>query len=162
MKARSWRPQSLFQYLDLTCRAYVDFAGQAWLIYNKSFSMRSVIHPNLCWDEPLLGLWLQSMMPARPNSGNRFDSGHLIRKVGQNQNPRVGAGQVVQPCLLCWDYNTRGACSRKACRFRHECSVCGGQHPSSSCFWARTQTTRNLEVARNQTCLLYTSPSPRD
>ena len=101
VKAQPWQAQSLFQYLDLIYWAYVDFVGQAWLNYDDLFHMQSAIHPNLRWDEPLLGLWLQSMMPARPNLGDRFDSRHLIRKTALNQNPHLGAGQVVQPRLLC-------------------------------------------------------------
>ena len=77
----------MFQYLDLIYRVYVDFAGQAWFIYDESFCMRSAIHPNLRWDEPFLGLWLQSMMPARPNLGDRFDNGHLIHKTGEIRKP---------------------------------------------------------------------------
>ena len=37
----------LFKYLDIIYTSYVDFTGQAWLAYNKSFHMRSVIQPNL-------------------------------------------------------------------------------------------------------------------
>ena len=113
--------------------------GQAWLSYDKSFRMRSAIQPNLQGDEPLPGLWLQSMMPASPNFSDRCDSGHIIRKIALNQNPHAGAGQVVQPPLLCWDYNYNDAWTRKPCRFQHECSVCVGQHPCASCFRVGTQ-----------------------
>ena len=33
VKAQPWRAQSLFQYLDIIYKAYVDFAGQTWLHY---------------------------------------------------------------------------------------------------------------------------------
>ena len=103
VRAQPYQALSLFQYLDLSYRAYVDFAGQAWLSYDEAFRMRCAIHPNLCRDEPLAGLWL-----ARPNLGDRMDSGHLIRKAAVNVIPCLGTGQVVQPCLLCWEYNSRG------------------------------------------------------
>ena len=34
VRPHPWRAQALFQYLDLIYRAYVDFAGQAWLLYD--------------------------------------------------------------------------------------------------------------------------------
>ena len=64
----------------------MDIAGQAWLSYDELFHM-SVIHPNLHWDEPLPGLWLQIMTPARSNLGDRTDSGHLIRKTALSLSP---------------------------------------------------------------------------
>ena len=57
------------------------------------------------------GLWLQVITPPRPNPGERFDSRHLIRKQGMKAGSHAGTGQAVQPCFLCWDYNTRGTCS---------------------------------------------------
>ena len=131
VKAQPWRASSLLQYFDIIYKAYTDFAGEAWLQYDQAFRMKSAIQPNLCWDEPQLGLWLQHMTPARPNAADRFDSGHLNKKTVSNPIPRSGAGQVVQPHLLCWDNNTKGACTKKPCCFRHECSACGGEHPST-------------------------------
>ena len=136
VKDQPWQALSLFQYLDLIYRVYVDFVGQAWLSYDKEFHMRSAIHPNLRWDEPLAGLWLQLMTPARPNLGDRTDSEHLIRNTVVNVTPPVNTGQVLQPHMLCFEYNAKGACSKKQCRFRHECTVCGGQHSSATCFRA--------------------------
>ena len=76
--AQPWQALPLFQYFDLIYTAHVDFAGQVWLSYDEAFLMRSAIHPNLRWDKPLAGLWLESMTPTRPNLDDRMDSGHLI------------------------------------------------------------------------------------
>ena len=80
----------------------MEFVGQEWLQYDQTFCMRSTIQPNMCQDEPLPGLWPQDMTLARPNTGDRFDSGHLNRKVATNQIPRPGVGQVVQPRMHCY------------------------------------------------------------
>ena len=134
VKSQPWRAQSLFQYLDIIHRAFLDFAGMAWLRYDQAFRMRSAVQPNLRWDEPQPGLWLQHMGPARTNIGERFDSGHLNKKSAVSQNPRLMAGQAVQPRMYCWEYNSKGVCSRRPCYFKHECSSCGGRHPNATCF----------------------------
>ena len=72
--------------------------------------MRYAVHPNLRWDEPLASLWLQLMVLARPNWGDRTNSGHLIRKTAAYSAPCGTTGQVVQPSLVCWEYNLKGAC----------------------------------------------------
>ena len=152
VKAQPWRAVALFQYLDLIYRAYDDFAGQVWFSYNEAFHMRSAIHPNLRWDEPLAGLWLWIMIPARPSLGDRTDNGHLIGKTAVNVAPHGSTGQMVQPRLVCWEYNAKGVCTKKQCRFKHECTVCGGLHPSASCFRVgMSRQTRGQVPERNPT-----------
>ena len=106
--AQPWRVQALFQYLDFIYRAYTDFAGQVWLQYDQVFHMQSAIYPNMHWDRPQSGLWLQHMTPARPNIGDRFDSGHFNRKMATTQTPHPGTWQAVQPRLPCFEYNSGG------------------------------------------------------
>ena len=134
-----WKAPALFQYLDIMIRAYLDFEGQACLRYDGALRMRSAIQPNLRWDELHPGLWLQHMTPAKSNLGDSFNSGHLNWKSRQVQLAHPSAGQVVQPRLLCFQHNARGSCTRRPCKFRHECLACGGQHPNSSCFKAGAQ-----------------------
>ena len=47
----------MVQYLDLIYRAYVDYLGHTWLLYDELFRMRVAMHPNIRWDEPQPGLW---------------------------------------------------------------------------------------------------------
>ena len=139
MRAQHWRALSLVQYLDLIYRAHVNYLGHAWLLYDELFRMRAVIHPNLCWDEPHPGLWLQYITTTQPRMGDRFDSGHLICKANLNFPPRVPSAQTPQPRWLCWEFNSQGDCARKACKFRHQCTLCGGHHASINCFRAHAQ-----------------------
>ena len=104
VKEQPWRALPLLQYIDLIYRAYVDYQGHAWLLYDKSFHMRAAICPNLHWDLPQPGLRLQYMTLARPSTGDRFDSGHLIHKAGQMYPTRGAMGQVVQPYLLSCEF----------------------------------------------------------
>ena len=131
VQAQPERAAALFHYWDIIYRAYNDFGGQAWIEYDESFRRMAAEQPELRWDEPLPRLWLQVMAPY---AGDRTDTGHLLRR--STSAPRRSAGQVVQPRLVCWEYNSKGVCSRKQCRFRHECSVCGGPHSCSSCYRA--------------------------
>lgn len=137
--AQPWRAWSLVQYQDLIHRAHADFPGDTWLQYDQGFRKRAALNPTLRWDEPLSKLWLQTMTPARPMAGDRFDSGHLIRRPYQQNKPHAVTGQVVLPRFICWDYNGPTGCKWKSCKFTHECSICGGKHPNVSCFRARGQ-----------------------
>ena len=90
-------------------QAYVDLPGHTWLLYDENVHMRAAIHPNLRWDEPHSGLWLQTMTLAHPAQGNGFDSGHLICNAGHGNSPHVVVGQMVQPAcsagsLIHWDH----------------------------------------------------------
>ena len=81
---------------------------------------------NLHWDEPHPGLWLQHMIPARPNAVERFDSEHLNRKMTTVQIPHPGAGQLVQPHVFCFQYNIKGFCTKKPCSFDMTVLAVGG------------------------------------
>ena len=111
----------------------------AWLHYDEAFRMGSAIDPNMHQDEPQPGLWLQHMTPARPNTGDQFNSGHLNKKAAPGQNPCFAAGQAFQPHMFCWEYNSKGFCTKTLCYFKHECSTCGGHHPKATCFRAGVQ-----------------------
>ena len=38
---------ALIQYIDLIYRAYVDFLGHEWLLYDEGFCMRAVMYPEM-------------------------------------------------------------------------------------------------------------------
>lgn len=48
-------------------------------------------------------------------------------------------GRGVSPISgACWNFN-RGTCMRQFCRYKHECSQCGGKHANSQCFTTRRE-----------------------
>ncbi|XP_053167389.1 uncharacterized protein LOC128351680 isoform X3 [Hemicordylus capensis] len=133
VQAQPARAPSLLKYMDIIHRAVSDFAGSSWIRYDESFRMRAALDPTLPWDAPLQELWLVTMSPARPVDGDRSDSGHLLSRAAGSSTPAGIGQQWVQPHLVCWEYNSKGKCSRSPCRFKHMCGVCGARHPSSSC-----------------------------
>ena len=63
IKVQPWRAFSLFKQLDLIYRAYMDFPGHAWLLYNEVIHIHAPIHPAMWWDEQNPQLWLQQSLP---------------------------------------------------------------------------------------------------
>ena len=82
--------------------------------------MTAAINPQMRWDVHQHGLWLQLMTLSCPTLGDCFDSENLIQKSNDFNSPHALVGQVVQPCLVCWEFNTKGFCNRKPFRFRHQ------------------------------------------
>ncbi|XP_054852798.1 uncharacterized protein LOC129341561 isoform X2 [Eublepharis macularius] len=132
-RAQPHRAAPLFQYIDIIYRGYTDFVGAAWMQYDEEFRMRAASDPTLPWDRIHQQLWLQLMAPAKPNLGDRADSGHLLHRPASTSGTRASAGQPVQPRLLCWDFAYQGVCSRKGCGFKHECPRCKGPHSFPAC-----------------------------
>lgn len=136
---------ALIKYLDIVHRTMRDFGGQAWLQYDQNFRLRASHDPSLSWSVPQFELWMQVVTPARPIMGDRSDSGHLIAR-NVVTNPKASSGaQGVQAQRSCFEFNSSGACSKAGCLFSHQCAMCGGKHPVSSCpkgRWTRAGSGR--------------------
>lgn len=143
---------ALFKYADLIYRAYTDFYGPAWLAYDEEFRRKRSKDKSLKWEVRDHDLWLQNMTPSRPSFGFRFDSGHLIQRNSSFPVARqVGAGMSVQPRNVCWEFNSKGACSRRPCRFKHACSICGAGHSAANCNRGRPMGSKSQNnFKRNQ------------
>lgn len=114
-------------------QGYSLLSGISWLLYEEGFRMREAMNPHLPWDQIHPHLWLQVMVAARPNVGDNSHSGHMIQKSKGSTGPHNAAGYVVQPRLLCWEFNSWGSCSRQNFAYRQECSLCRGLHVVVSC-----------------------------
>ncbi|XP_061486363.1 uncharacterized protein LOC133386672 isoform X1 [Rhineura floridana] len=132
------RALSMIKYQDIVHRAFREFSGTAWLWYDQNFRQRAALDPTLRWDIEHAGLWLRSMTSARPTTGDRADSGHLLACAQTSASGYSQGGHWVQSQQVCWLFNSSGRCSRRPCKFRHVCALCGGNHSSSSCQRART------------------------
>lgn len=131
----------LVKYLDLIHRAYKEYAGAAWLRYDEMFRSRAAMDPSLPWDREHQQLWSQCMGPAVAFSGRYTDSGHLVARSPGEYGQGMAAGRgvatkqwVQPPHLVCWEFNSKGKCTRKGCRFKHTCSICMGPHAAVSCW----------------------------
>ena len=47
VKAYPSRAFALIQYIDIIYRAYIDFPGHVWLLYDQGFCMTAAIHPEM-------------------------------------------------------------------------------------------------------------------
>ncbi|KAM4021783.1 uncharacterized protein ACNLHF_027101 [Anomaloglossus baeobatrachus] len=112
---------ALFGYMDAIGEAYRTYGGLAWLRYDEQFRQRKALRPGMRWDHKDISLWMRLM--AAPSQPFRGGAGGL------------GAGPSgIQKKGLCWQFN-EGQCKfGAACRFKHECSGCGGGHSLSKCF----------------------------
>lgn len=145
-RSQPWRAAPLFQYLYIIYKGYTGFSGPAWLQYDEEFRMRAAMNPALSWDQVHPQLWLQVMSPAWPTAGDRSHSGHLVQHAPSLNTTRSTAGQVVQPRLLCWEFGAQGVCGWKNCTYRHECSLCGGQHAFTACFRGKARKGQRRPV----------------
>ncbi|KAM4036384.1 LOW QUALITY PROTEIN: uncharacterized protein ACNLHF_015315 [Anomaloglossus baeobatrachus] len=111
---------ALFGYMDAIGEAYRTYGGLAWLRYDEQFRQRKALRPGMRWDHKDISLWMRLM--AAPSQPFRGGAGG------------TGAGPSgIQKKGLCWQFN-EGQCKfGAACRFKHECSGCGG-HSLSKCF----------------------------
>ncbi|XP_053105449.1 uncharacterized protein LOC128324664 isoform X3 [Hemicordylus capensis] len=127
------RGASMVKYLDIIYHAFSEYSGPAWARYDEAFRRHSAMNPELPWDCQHQQLWMRIMGPNRPGGGEFSDSGHFIVKSAatptRGQMPGA-AGQFRQPC---WEFASTGTCSRRPCRFRHACTICGGTHSSNFC-----------------------------
>lgn len=116
---------ALFGYMDAIGEAHRVYGGTAWLRYDEQFRQRMAVRPSLRWDHKDISLWMRLMSSAKAPS-QPFQGG----AGGANSSgPPAGRKWGV-----CWQYN-EGACKfGGTCKFRHECSGCGGAHPLSKCF----------------------------
>lgn len=89
-QAQPWHAASLWQYVDILCKAYTSFSGPSWVCYSEEFGMRVALNPALRWDQIHPQLWLQ-VMTARPSFRDHSDSG---------RSPSTQSGQNR---FLCWE-----------------------------------------------------------
>ena len=110
--ANNLNAMKLFQYRHLI-RNLMERGGD-WRGYDESFrTMRTVEGWN--WDEMHSQVWLMAAQRPVPKVAPQVKAPFLAR----GASPRVVPGH-------CTRYNTQGSCPFNPCRFRHQCSLCGG------------------------------------
>lgn len=129
---------ALFCYLDAIGEAHRVYGGTAWLRYDEQFRQRKAVRPSIRWDHKDISLWMRLMMA--PRAGSQPFAG----AAGGGSSAASRSAASSKGC--CWQFN-EGSCKFGAeCRFRHECSGCGGAHSLSRCF--KKGKSRDLEQKR--------------
>ena len=116
---------ALFSYQEAISEAYRCYGGTGWLRYDEQFRQRRAIRPDIRWDNKDIGLWMRLM--SAPRTSTPFFQGGA----GGTSSPGQSAGKKKG---VCWQFNEGNCKFGGSCRFKHECSGCGGNHPSSRCF----------------------------
>ncbi|OCT59729.1 hypothetical protein XELAEV_18000594mg [Xenopus laevis] len=105
---------SMFKHVDIVLEAYKSYGGIAWFIYEDKFRQKMAVQRSIPWGSKDIDLWMGMMVP-RP-----VVSPPGVQKPGQKYN-------------TCWAYNDSACKWQSNCKFKHECSHCGGNHPAFRC-----------------------------
>ncbi|KAM3932714.1 uncharacterized protein RB166_005734 [Leptodactylus fuscus] len=118
---------ALFTYMDSIGEAYRVYGGNAWLRYDEHFRQRKAVRPSLRWDHKDISAWMKLMAAPKGGGGQSFREG--AGGSGSAAGRSAGSGKG-----CCWQFN-EGHCKFGGdCRFKHECSGCGGAHALTRCF----------------------------
>lgn len=104
--------QDLIKYMSIIREASTKLKGFAWVTYDEQFRLRQAHYPS-SWASINQELWLRCMALQETSTGS------------------VTFGVALRP-NTCNAYN-RGHCTFTNCRFAHNCSSCGAQHPRVTC-----------------------------
>ncbi|KAM4747477.1 uncharacterized protein WCC33_005019 [Rhinophrynus dorsalis] len=123
---------ALFCYLDSIWEAHRVYGGVAWLKYDEQFRQRMAVRSSLLWDHKDIGLWLKLMGHSR--AGGQSSVGGSSTPF---QSPAGGASSAASSAGAkkgcCFAFNESTCKWGLSCRFKHECSGCGGSHSFSRC-----------------------------
>ncbi|XP_053575681.1 uncharacterized protein LOC128664914 [Bombina bombina] len=115
---------ALFCYLDEVSSAQRTYGGMAWWSYDEQFRQRLSVKPEMRWDDRDMGLWLKIMTPLRSSQSFRSGAG----------GASIGGSPATVRKGCCFAYNEKFCKWGAACKFKHECSGCGGAHSYAKCF----------------------------
>ncbi|OCT95423.1 hypothetical protein XELAEV_18013112mg [Xenopus laevis] len=105
---------SLFKHVDIILEAYKSYGGISWFVYEDRFRQKMAVQTSIPWGTKDVDLWM-GMMAPRP-----VTNPPILQKPGQKYN-------------TCWAYNDSACKWQGNCKFKHECSHCGSNHPAFRC-----------------------------
>lgn len=115
------RCSELFIYLDFIYSAYKSHGGLAWWRYDEQFRRKLTFQPEIGWGMKAMDVWLLLMMSQKP-----------VPFPSTAAKPGIGPGSVAgRRTGTCWLFNEGHCKFYGLCKFRHECSSCGGNHPAA-------------------------------
>lgn len=119
------RCSELFRYMDLIYTAQRTYGGSGWWHYDEQYRRRMSALPELGWDMRSMDLWFRWMQNVKP-SPFRASAVPGVSQTGQ------GSAVVRRPGA-CWNFNEGQCRFVHSCKFKHECSSCGGSHAAVRC-----------------------------
>ena len=110
--------QGIFKYMHTIRLAATRLSGQGWKNYDIQFRLRKAMTSSIPWGTVDGELWLMYMNNAPLQMSSTI------------ANTPVST----QPCF---DFNYKGVCLRRPCRYIHKCINCSGNHAILTCFKPR-------------------------
>lgn len=133
------RCSPLFCYLDGIWEAYRVYGGLAWWRYDEQFRQRLAANPGMRWDQLDMPLWLRLMTAQKASPFQRSAGG-----------AQQGSSSAVNRPGYCWQFN-EGQCKwGTSCKYKHECSGCGGAHPHARCFKKGKGVAKSAEAPKGE------------
>ncbi|KAJ1216844.1 hypothetical protein NDU88_004443 [Pleurodeles waltl] len=136
------RAVALLKYMDVIRNAYLNYGGYAWVQYDEEFRARMAADEEVKRGEIDADLWQHTMGPSKFGKTVFTASGLPITYGPFQEHPTQGGaganakgvsgGTASAKSGACWDYN-KGLCTQAYCKFRHQCSCCGGRHALVHC-----------------------------
>ena len=137
------RSVALLKCMDVIRKAQITYGGYAWVHYDEEFRARLSEDADGHWGELDSDLYMHTMNAEKFSKTTYTASGLPIIYRPFRGHPTqagvgaAGRGQGSMGGGACWSFN-KGICTREYCKFRHECSKCGGRHPLVQC-WGLAQ-----------------------
>lgn len=121
----------MLAYMLHILRAHREFEEPAWREYDVRFRQQAAVSGNRAWSQldPQIYSTCFVSRARRPVVPPVPEGVELVKKPARVEQ---GAGGGKIKTDVCFRFNKNG-CPYDQCRFRHRCSVCGGQHPCSQC-----------------------------
>ena len=150
--------QQRLAYMALVVREARRNGGDGWRSYDAIFRQNAAVSPDVDWSQLDSALYTSTFLAQRTQAGlfchHCFGADHVTRDCAlqpfaatadpsplrsppkkyfkQPSSFKARAfGQEGIPICLSWN---KGACIKgSACRYRHSCAVCPGNHPACQC-----------------------------
>lgn len=116
----------LIQYMSVIREAEARHKSLAWKIYDEQFRLRQS-QDLQSWARINSDLWLRTMTCS--------DVGQVFAHEPRAAKPRGAftGDQFRRSTGVCIDYNNQEGCHFRACRYRHICGACRGDHSVMRC-----------------------------
>ena len=136
-KSQPHRVANLLGYQTLILQAYMEFNGDSWLGYDRTFRLKAVTQENLKWAAIDSTLWSLAFLGrgadrycqcfSLHHSSSEYGWDMESRTLRRSNNLVSQTTQLVRgPMPVCYQWNRTPSpnCSFKNCKFEHKCSYC--------------------------------------
>ena len=144
------RVPDLLAYASLIVRASRMYQGDGWAHYDRTFRKKAAAFPGKSWREVDGSLWTMAFCHAKPRDHceHCFSIDHATSACEEEKDreakpsrkdtfPAYTSKSDQKPACRLWN---RGACTARACSYRHVCLLCNRPHVMRECpgFWRYT------------------------